>query len=857
MIKKIKQFLSTHRKKLIIFQTIILIALNITTFWYLFEFSPQSNDECLWDPRKLPDGKPGIFFDLVKFEGVAWNAGIRDGDQLLKINDIEIDNTVSATRILNNIEKGDTAVYQVKRNNEVFEARLSIKKLQYFHGIGFALLGFIWLLVGFIVVMAKYDGLTQILFYRLGVLSTLFSLFAYTWGGELRNPEIFSRVWLILPIDILWLAGSTFLPFVLIHFFWVFPNRLAIVEKKYTTKILYITPVIILIISLIFRFIYLYKPLPLQNIPKIVGGLVFNLQTNLILAGLLVGLVSLFINYVRLETKQARDSIFVILISYTVGVLTIFYTFQIADQLSGFIFNNPEYYMPIIIIAIIPISFAYSIFRYSLMDVSDVFKNALLYGTATLSIAGLYFLIIYVLGQSISKVISTDYQGLIALAVFIIFAFVFQSTKDKFQELLTQKFYPEQFVFQKVLLKFSNEISTIVGLENILSYVNNTFIDSLKLSKFGILLAHKNHKYILKKGPGFKDNQFFLENKEALILRLIPGKVKLKRQPIFEREEFEEVFTEDYQKLVEESIYTIIPLVIKSKVIGLLLFSLKYSGARFAGKDLELLVAAGNQISVSIENARLYESEAQKQKMERDLENARTIQESLLPKYIPTIRSLDISGKMIPAMQVGGDYYDLIKISDEKIFVIIGDVSGKGLSASFYMSQLQTMVRLFCTSDKSPKQVLTELNERIFGNIEKNWFITVSIVFFDSSKNKLIFARAGHTPLIHVSDNKLNSLQPAGIGLGLEKGEIFNSTLVEQTVDFKEGDQFVLFSDGITESMNSKKELFGMKRLSEILLDNHQKSSGKILASVIKSVEDFNNDPVGIDDITLVVIKIR
>ena len=117
-------------------------------------------------------------------------------------------------------------------------------------------------------------------------------------------------------------------------------------------------------------------------------------------------------------------------------------------------------------------------------------------------------------------------------------------------------------------------------------------------------------------------------------------------------------------------------MVIKSRVIGLLQFGLKQSGSQFAGKDLELLYAAANQAAISIENARLYRSEADKLKLERDLDLARKIQQSLLPKCNPDVHGLDICGQMIPAMQVGGDYYDLISISPTRLFVVVGDVSG-------------------------------------------------------------------------------------------------------------------------------------------------------------------------------------
>ena len=329
----------------------------------------------------------------------------------------------------------------------------------------------------------------------------------------------------------------------------------------------------------------------------------------------------------------------------------------------------------------------------------------------------------------------------------------------------------------------------------------------------------------------------------------------MRLHPVIEQNEFKEVFPENFDKFITEKIYTIIPLKIKSRIIGFLTFGLKHSGAQFAGKDLELLVAAAYQVAVAIENARLYQSEAEKLKLEQELEQAKKIQNSLLPKNVPVIKGLDLCGTMIPAMQVGGDYYDLIQISDSKIFVVIGDVSGKGLSASFYMSKLQTMIRLYCTEENSPKEILQKINKRIYDSIEKNWFITVSVALFDTRENKMNYCRAGHTPLIVIENGKVTQFQPKGIGLGLEKGKLFDSTIEELELHLHKNQLFVFYSDGITEAMNNSKRLFSLERFYDVLISNTQKECNVIIENILNSINNFKNDAVQNDDITLVILK--
>jgi serine phosphatase RsbU (regulator of sigma subunit) len=849
---KFGNLLAKYRKRLILPVSLILFVIGFINLYFIFVVTPQSNDECLWLPRKI-DNRMGVYFNRVKFEGVTWTAGIRDGDELLAINNTYIDNnTQRAQIILNNVSRGDSALYTVSRDGRIFETKVEVKKLINFSGLAATLLAIGWLIVGFIVINAKPDGFTQILFYRIGAMLILYSTMSL-FGYSLNNPTnpVYQSLFLIILVDITWSIAGVFLPFMIVHFFWIFPQKTKIIQRRYTTRILYLAPVVILGFSIIYKMFFVF---PTSSVGAIFLYIFF--IGILLMSGIVVGLISLFINYTRLKTPRERNAIFVILISYTIALAGIIYTTTLANVFADTIFNSPEQFMPILLIAILPIAFGYSIFRYSLMDVSDVVKNTILYGAATISVAVIYFIIIYFIGQQLSYVIGTEYQGITAAAIFIIFAVVFQSTKDRFQEIITRKFYPEQFAYQKVLIKFSNDISTIVGKENILDSAAATFVDSLKIEKFGIALKNNDqNNYILKRSHGIKDKSLDIPNQRNTIQKFVIHRNSLRQLPVIDRTEYERVFPDSYEKIIDEGIFTIIPLTIKSKIIGLLLFGVKYSGSQFAGKDLELLIATSNQLAASIENARLYESETKKLKIDIDLENARKIQEKLLPGFIPKVKGLDIAGKMIPAMQVGGDYYDLIRISGTKLYAVIGDVSGKGLAASFYMSKLQTMVQLQAKKGGSPKDILIEINKEIYGHIERNWFITVSLALFDTYNKTVTYCRAGHTPLIILNGEKSKYIQPSGIGLGLERGEIFESSLEEITISLSDNDLFVLFSDGVNESMNDLDELYGMNRFDEILLKSSHMLAESALTNILKSIDKFRDGRDYNDDITLVLLK--
>jgi serine phosphatase RsbU (regulator of sigma subunit) len=490
------------------------------------------------------------------------------------------------------------------------------------------------------------------------------------------------------------------------------------------------------------------------------------------------------------------------------------------------------------------------------MDVSVVIRNTIMYGAATLTLAAIYFFVVYVAGQGISSALGVENQGIVAGIFFIIFAIVFQSTKNRFQDFLTKRFYPEQFAHQRVLMKLSNELATVVGLDNILELMKKTFVDALNINKFGILIRDEDNNLSLAKCVGINEECIITSSNIAHFLK---ERTLITKNPAIEQVDFKSVFPDMADKLIEEEIYTVIPMIINNKIVGLLLFGLKYSGSHFAGKDIELLWAAANQAAVSIENARLYDTEAQKLKIEQDLDTARKIQESLLPECIPYIRNLDICGEMISAMQVGGDYYDLLPVngSDSKLYVVIGDVSGKGLAASLYMTKIQTMIQFSCTSDKSPKEILVEINKRMFSEMERNWFVTMSIAYFDLEKNIVKFCRAGHMPLITATNGTVESYRTQGIGVGLEKGEIFESSLIEQELSLMQGQIYAFFTDGVTEAMNEQNDLFGEDKLTTILKNKSSHRSTEIMDEIWQSVNSFRGTAEVNDDMTMVIVKVN
>lgn len=845
--KPLKSLVLKYRTNLITIFSILLIGIAVINIYYSVAVNVRSNDECIWEPIK---DSTAIYFRLVKVGGVTWNAGIRDGDQLVEIAGIPVENVFQAQSILDKFEYGDYAEYKYLRDGKLYTTKVFIKKLVQFGSLAGALTALFWMLIGFIVLSAKPDGRVHRYFYFIAVLAvfTSFNVHLPIYGDYFNYFQRTGFTGLI--ILFFFLAGVSYSPFLLNYFFWNFPAQFFFARKSWVRKTMIIIPSIVLLLMTIL-FILIYFRLIHER-----SFLFFEYFYYFISLANVAAFIALIVQYRNIESKEKRKPILLMLVAMAFGFAVTIYVARIAPAISDTLFNSPEYYMPIILIAVVPLVFAYAIFKYQLMDVSVVVKNTIIYGTATATVAVIYFFVIYVAGRSISSFLGVENQGIIAGVFFIIFAFVFQSTKDKFQDFLTKRFYPEQFAHQKVLVDLSNELSTAVGLDNIIKLLKNSFVDALKIKTFGVMIRDKNGTLVLVDSVGMSNEKCVIM--ETRIAQFLKEKFLITKYPSIEQADFKVVFPNaKAERLISEGVYTIIPMMVKSKIVGLLLFGLKHSGSHFAGKDLELLWAAANQAAISIENARLYKSEVEKQKIERDLDLARKIQQGLLPQCIPDMNGLDLCGEMIPAMQVGGDYFDLIQISDSKLFVVVGDVSGKGLSASLYMTKLQTMIKLNCTENKSPKEILIDVNRRIYQEMEKNWFVTITLALFDTEKRILKFCRAGHMPVLQATNDTVQAYRTQGLGVGIERGIVFEKSLVEEEVKLSPGQIYAFFTDGVTEAMNEQNELFGDENLNVILKNKSKARSSDIVNEIWSSVKTFRGEAEVNDDMTMVVVKVK
>jgi sigma-B regulation protein RsbU (phosphoserine phosphatase) len=249
---------------------------------------------------------------------------------------------------------------------------------------------------------------------------------------------------------------------------------------------------------------------------------------------------------------------------------------------------------------------------------------------------------------------------------------------------------------------------------------------------------------------------------------------------------------------------------------------------------------------------------SERQRMQQELKIARDVQMSFLPQHIPSFRGLDIAAKCIPAQDVGGDYYDFVRIDPSRLGVAIGDVSGKGTRAAFYMTLVKGFLKALSKTIISPAELLKELNILFFENAKRDAFISMAYGVFDMTKNALILALSGHNPVIlyRSSENNTEFTKTEGLALGLEKGALFNKMMQETIIPIKPKDIIVFYTDGMTEAMNSKMEEYGEERVCESIKKYSGQNADLILRNLIADIEKYCRGADQHDDMSAVVVKV-
>jgi len=296
-----------------------------------------------------------------------------------------------------------------------------------------------------------------------------------------------------------------------------------------------------------------------------------------------------------------------------------------------------------------------------------------------------------------------------------------------------------------------------------------------------------------------------------------------------------------------------VPLMCKGNLIGVLnIFNKKDLGG-FSNNDQRLLSIIASQSAQIIENARLYVEEKQLRRYENELEMARNIQEGLIPKEVPKTKKLDISSFFNPADEVGGDYFDYLDLRNDKIGIVMADVSGHGAAAALVMTMMKGIVHAITSDFESPEKALAEFNSILNQIGPKEKFVTMIFLVFDLKQMKLVYSSAGHPPLVFYNNKSktcelVEFICPA---LGISS----LSQYKQKQMTLSSGDLILVYTDGVTEAFNAEQEMFEETRLLKAVQEMAKQTSAKTIEHIKKKLKEFTKDASQSDDVAMIAIK--
>jgi sigma-B regulation protein RsbU (phosphoserine phosphatase) len=391
----------------------------------------------------------------------------------------------------------------------------------------------------------------------------------------------------------------------------------------------------------------------------------------------------------------------------------------------------------------------------------------------------------------------------------------------------------------KSLFELSKEFSLLLSEEDVYKFLSYTIMGNFLVNRIALLIFDRENIKIL--GSTFESNQL-----QKLIDEL---KVETIEQNIIA----EKIPDDSIPKILKQlQIALLIPLFIKNKRTGLIVCGNKLSNQNFSDDEIEFIESIGSIAAISLENIRLFRETLEKQKIEEDIRIAREIQRNLLPSKYPESEVYDFYGFNQPSRQVGGDYFDVFRLNENQILILIADVVGKGISASLVMSNLQAMVKALTRISFTLPVLTKELNNLMKQNLSTGNFITFFWGILNEREKQFEYVNAGHNPPILISKKEIKRLDKGGILLGvMELSKNYESEIIKIDQD----DLLVLFTDGFIEVINEKEEELGEEEFINKLISYKNLPLEIIASKIVNDIMTYSNDLSSMDDLTLLLVR--
>jgi serine phosphatase RsbU (regulator of sigma subunit) len=775
-------------------------------------------------------------------------AGLKFMDRIVAVDGQPIFHGRKVFEIVKKKEPGTRVRYLVESKGQIREVTVpvstfGVRDLLLTFGTIFPC-GLILSVLSFIVVLLKPNMSSSWIFMVLGL-----SLGGYLISGlEIQTTHVLAQFHNLV---------TNLYPFANFHLALVFPVRNRVLNRFPALEYLIYVPAVVL--SLAWLIYILTFPDLLRSDSLLSSVLSYkNLGsiTRLLLFLSVLGFIILICRSVfKATSAEARQRARMILLGVAVGFLP-----PVAFMLGSHILKlDPTWnFLPFLVI-FFPVSIAYSIVRHNLFDADIIIRRTVGYVVVSAVVVGAYAvvsLVLNILLEGYELTESRAFPILFTLGVIL----VFNPLRDRLQAIVDRVFFRKEYDYGAIVDKLGRAITTLLDLGQVLQHLTQTFVKDMFLNTTSVMLLNPaNAEYRVYFAEGERKSE-------------VEGKVFRRDRPLMQIVEKERREVTKYDVLEDPKYSSVsvpcaadfglvgaslmVPLVFQDRVIGLLNLGEKKSGKPYNRQDIDLIHTVANQGAVAIENARLFQENLEKQRMEEELNIARDLQMSMLPAGCPQVAGFDLAATCIPAREVGGDFYDFFEMDDERLALIVGDVTGKSVSGALVMSAARSVFRMLSEKQEEPGvgHIMVRANRRAKKDMRPGMFIALLYALLDAKERTLSLCNAGQTQPIQFSSSTGAASLVETSGDTFPLGILEEADYEETRIRLEPGDRVVFYTDGIVEAMNDKKEIFGFERLLEVVKNGRGMDADCLLKNIMTRVKEFVGETPQSDDLTVIVL---
>jgi serine phosphatase RsbU (regulator of sigma subunit) len=513
---------------------------------------------------------------------------------------------------------------------------------------------------------------------------------------------------------------------------------------------------------------------------------------------------------------------------------------------------KPVIFMPLLLA--FPLATGIAILRYRMWDLDVIINRTLVYGLVSMILAVVYFAIIMLVHRMLNDYVQLTTEITSVSSALLIVA-LFNPLRRRVQDFIDRRFYRRKYDAAKTLAVFTRTLQDELDLAQLLGRLAAVVWDTIMPARLLVWLKNGASFQVIPIG----DSQLLGEPHPPLETDQVPTS-----DPLVEHfyrysnpAEIEELDldTPGVRLLKSSGIAMLVPLINQGELIGWIGLGRRMSRAEYSGEDRQLLANLASQAAPALRVAQMVQQQRaealKRERLEHELRLAREIQLALLPKRLPELGDWQLSAHYQPARAVGGDFYDFIHLEDGRLGVFIGDVTDKGVPAALVMATTRTLLRAVAQNVTSPGLVLEQVNNMLHEEIPDNMFVTCLYIILDPASGRMQFANAGHNLPFQWTCDSLFELRARGMPLGLMP-EMFYE---DKEALIGPGECLFLYSDGLVEAHNVRREMFGTDRLAMVMAELHD-DRFPLIDCLLEELQAFTGTNLEQeDDVTMVALK--